>query len=133
MPVASALISRAQKEATMASAESITYGALKQIAGGRVYPDVAPATVLKPYLVYQSVGGVDETTFDGADTLQNSRMQVSVWSTSRSEAATIIQQVRAALTAEPVRGVPIGAPVSVYEDDTKLYGSQQDFSIWYQE
>ena len=117
----------------MASAESVTFGAIKALAGSRVYPDVAPATVAKPYIVYQSVGGVDETTFDGADTLQNSRMQVSVWSTSRSEASTIIQQVRAALTAEPVRGVPIGAPVSVYEDDTKLYGSQQDFSIWYQE
>ncbi len=67
----------------------------------RVYPDVAPATPVKPYIVYQAIGGVDETTFDGADTLQNSRMQVSVWSTSRSEAASIIKQVRSALTAEP--------------------------------
>ncbi|BBP95963.1 hypothetical protein BSFA1_10920 [Burkholderia sp. SFA1] len=117
----------------MASAESVTFGAIKALAGGRVYPDVAPASPVKPYIVYQSIGGEDETTFDGADTLQNSRMQVSVWSTSRSEAATIIKQVRAALTAEPVLGVPIGAPVSVYEDDTKLYGSQQDFSIWYKE
>jgi hypothetical protein len=117
----------------MASAESITSTALKTLAGGRVYPDVAPASAVKPYVVYQSVGGVDETTFDGADTLQNSRVQVSAWSTTRSEASTIIKQVRAALTVEPVRGTPIGAPVSVYEDDTKLYGSQQDFSIWYQE
>jgi len=117
----------------MASAESVTYSAIKALASGRVYPDVAPATAVKPYIVYQSVGGVDETTFDGADTLQNSRMQVAVWAATRAEAATIIQQVRAALTAAPVRGVPIGAPVSVYEDDTKLYGSRQDFSIWYQE
>jgi hypothetical protein len=117
----------------MATAESVTVGAIKTLAGGRVYPDVAPGSPVKPYIVYQSVGGVDETTFDGVDTLQNSRMQVAVWSTTRAEAATIIQQVRAALTAEPVRGVPIGAPVSVYEDDTKLYGSRQDFSIWYQE
>lgn len=117
----------------MASAESVTFGAIKALAGGRVYPDVAPAGAALPRIVYQGVGGVDETTFDGADTLQNSRMQVVVWSTTRGEAAIIIQQVRAALTAEPVLGVPIGAPVSVYEDDTKLYGSQQDFSIWYQE
>ncbi|WP_438391081.1 DUF3168 domain-containing protein [Caballeronia sp. DA-9] len=117
----------------MSTAESITYTALKTLAGGRIYPDVAPASPLKPYVVYQSVGGVDETTFDGPDTLQNSRMQVFVWSISRSEAATIIQQVRGALTAAPVNGVPIGAPVSIYEDVTKLYGSQQDFSIWYQE
>ncbi|WP_018435352.1 DUF3168 domain-containing protein [Paraburkholderia atlantica] len=117
----------------MASAESVTFGALKALAGGRVYPDVAPAAAALPRIVYQSVGGVDETTFDGADTLQNSRMQVAVWATTRAEAATIIQQVRAALTAAPVIGTPIGAPVSVYEDDTKLYGSRQDFSIWFQE
>lgn len=117
----------------MATAESVTFGAIKALAGGRVYPDVAPDGAARPYVVYQGVGGVDETTFDGADMLQNSRMQVAVWATTRGEAATIIQQVRAALTAEPVRGVPIGAPVSVYEDDTKLFGSQQDFSIWYKE
>ncbi|MDR8398277.1 DUF3168 domain-containing protein [Paraburkholderia sp. USG1] len=117
----------------MASAESVTFAAIKTLAGGHVYPDVAPAGASTPYIVYQSVGGVDETTFDGTDTLQNSRMQVAVWSATRAEAASIIKQVRAALTAEPVAGVPIGAPVSVYEDATKLYGSRQDFSIWYQE
>lgn len=117
----------------MASAESITYGAIKALAAGHVYPDVAPANRVKPYIVYQAVGGADETTFDGVDALQNSRMQVSVWADSRAAASALIQQVRAALTAEPVLGVPIGAPVSVYEDDTKLYGSRQDYSIWYQE
>lgn len=117
----------------MATVESIVDAALVALAGGRVYPDVAPAGAPTPYIVYQSVGGVDETTFDGTDTLQNSRMQVAVWSATRAEAASIIKQVRAALTAEPVAGVPIGAPVSVYEDGTKLYGSRQDFSIWYQE
>jgi hypothetical protein len=117
----------------LASAESVTFAAIKALASGRVYPDVAPSGAAKPYIVYQGVGGVEETTFDGADTLQNCRMQVSVWATSRSEATAIIQQVRAALTAEPVRGVPIGAPVPVFEDDTKLYGSQQDYSIWYRE
>lgn len=115
----------------MASAELITYTALKTLAGGRIYPDIAPATPVKPYVVYQSVGGVDETTLDGLNQQQNSRMQVAVWSLSRAEAATIMQQILQALTAAPVRGTPIGAPVSVYEDDTKLYGSRADISIWF--
>ncbi|WP_341866812.1 DUF3168 domain-containing protein [Caballeronia pedi] len=106
---------------------------MKSLASGRVYPSVAPAGTARPYIVYQGAGGVDETTFDGADALQNRRVQVVVWATTAGEAESINQQVRAALTAEPVRGVPIGAPVDVYEDDTKLYGSQQDFSIWYKE
>lgn len=115
----------------MASAESVTFAAIKVLAGGHVYPDVAPAGAPTPYIVYQSVGGVDETTFDGLSALQNSRMQVAVWAQSRAEAATIMQQILRALTAAPVRGTPIGAPVSVYEDDTKLYGSRVDISIWF--
>lgn len=115
----------------MASAESIVDAALAAIAGGRIYSDVAPAGAALPRIVYQSVGGVDETTFDGLNELQNSRMQVAVWSESRLEAATIMLQILQALTAAPVRGTPIGAPVSVYEDDTKLYGSRVDVSIWF--
>ena len=115
----------------MATAEAIVYGALKTLAGGRVYPDVAPSPVVKPYIVYQGVGGVDETTFDGPNELQNSRMQVAVWCTSRLEAATLMQSVFQALTVAPVRGTPIGAPVPDYEDDTKLYGSRLDISIWF--
>ncbi|CAD6536389.1 hypothetical protein LMG27952_03142 [Paraburkholderia hiiakae] len=117
----------------MASAKAITYAALKLLAGGRVYPSVAPSGAARPYIVYQGVGGADETTLAGADTLQNRRIQVTAWSTTSAEADSINQQIRAALTAAPIGGVPIGAPVDVYEDDTKLYGSRQDFSIWYQE
>lgn len=115
----------------MTTAESIVDAALVALAGGRIYPDVAPAGAPTPRIVYQSVGGVDETTFDGLSALQNSRMQVAVWAQSRAEAATIMQQILQALTAAPVRGTPIGAPVSVYEDDTKLYGSRVDISIWF--
>ena len=115
----------------MASAEAITYGALKGLAGGQVYPDQAPANTAAPYIVYQSVGGVDETDFDGFSELQNSRMQIAIWAASRAEAVATMQQILHALTAAPVLGKPIGAPVSVYEDDTKLYGSRLDVSIWY--
>lgn len=117
----------------MASGNSIVAAALAALAGGRVYPRVAPPRSVKPYIVFQGAGGVDETTFDGPDTLQNRRMQVTVWSADSVEADSINKQVRDALTAEPVLGTPIGAPTDVYEDDTKLYGSRQDFSIWYQE
>ncbi|WP_213761974.1 DUF3168 domain-containing protein [Caballeronia sp. dw_19] len=122
----------------MASLESIMTGALKALvtnADGsfRVYADIAPANVVKPYITYQSVGGQDETTFDGPDTLQNSRMQVNVWSTTRVATSALMKQVRQALTAAPVSGTPIGSAVSGYEDDTKLYGSRLDVSIWYQD
>ncbi|MDR5801201.1 DUF3168 domain-containing protein [Caballeronia sp. LZ001] len=115
----------------MASAESIVYTATRGLVADRVYPDVAPASVAKPYITYQAVGGVDETTFDGLNEQQNQRMQVNVWATTRAAAGALMQQVLQALTAAPVRGTPIGSPVSEYEDDTKLYGSRLDISIWF--
>lgn len=115
----------------MADAEGITSAALKGLAGGRVYPDLAPAGVAKPYIVYQAAGGLDETTLDGPDTLQNARMQVEVWADRRGDASALMRQVRNAMTAEPIEAVPIGAPASEYESDTKLYGSRQDFSMWW--
>ncbi|WP_144154456.1 DUF3168 domain-containing protein [Paraburkholderia sp. BCC1885] len=115
----------------MASAESLVDTALAPFAGGRIYPDVAPAGAAKPFVVYQSVGGVDETTFDGLNEWQNNRMQVAVWGEDRLSVALLMQQILGALTAAPVLGTPVGAPVSVYEDDTKLYGSRADVSIWF--
>lgn len=115
----------------MASAESITYGALKALVGGRVYPALAPAGVAKPYITYQAVGGQDSGTLTGINALQNKRMQINIWADSRSDVAALEMPVLTALTAPGIAGAPIGAPVSDYESDTKLYGSRIDVSIWY--
>lgn len=120
----------------MASAESIVTAALKSFvpnADGtfRVYPDVAPAGVVKPYITYQDVGGEDATTLSGENEQQNARMQMNVWATTRAEAVALMRQVQTALTAAPILGTPIGTAVSVYEADTKLRGRRLDFSIWY--
>jgi len=37
--------------------ESSILAALTSLAGGRVYPDIAPPAVAAPYIVYQQVGG----------------------------------------------------------------------------
>lgn len=37
----------------------------------------------------------------------------------------------AALCDDVIKGTPIGEPVDVYEEATKLYGSRLDISIWY--
>ena len=115
----------------MPSAERITVAALQGLASGGIYPDQAPANVAAPYIVYQSVGGADETALDGFEPQQNSRMQIAVWSATRLEAVDIMQKILRAMTAAPVLGKPIGASVSVYDSDEKLYGSRLDVSIWF--
>lgn len=114
------------------SAESSIFSALRTLVSDRVYPDVAPDVVTKPYIVYQQVGGkavqfVDVTV----PSKKNSRIQVSVWGDTRAQVSALAVQVEDTLRGvATLQTVVLGAPVAVYEADTKLRGSQQDFSVW---
>ena len=113
------------------SAESIVFAALKPLVGGRCYPDVAPAGVTRPYITYQAAGGKSPNYLSGAVALQNARMQINTWAADRLTAVALMSSVIAALTSAPINATNIGAPVSTFEADTKLYGSRLDFSIWF--
>lgn len=113
------------------SAESIVYNAVKSLVGGRCYPDVAPEMVKRPYITYQAVGGQSANYMNNTVALQNARVQVDVWADDRMTAVSIMNGVINALTPPPLNATNIGAPVSTWEADTKLYGSRLDFSIWF--
>ena len=114
------------------SAESQMFAALKSLVANRCYPDLAPDVVVKPYIVFQQVGGsavqfVDPTV----PSKKNSRMQVSVWGETRAQVSALAVQVEDALRGTAsLQTVVLAAPVATYDPDTKLRGSQQDFSIW---
>ncbi|AIV78176.1 Protein of uncharacterised function (DUF3168) [Burkholderia pseudomallei] len=112
--------------------EPIVYKAIASLASGQVYPDVAPAGVLAPWITYQAVGGQDFTGLDNKlPDKENARVQLSVWAKSRKEAGLLMRQIKKALVNPEVKAVPIGSPVSSFEQDTLLYGSSLDFSITY--
>lgn len=112
--------------------ESIVYKALASLASGQVYPDVAPAKTPAPWLTYQVVGGQDFTGLDNElPSIENARVQISVWAKTRKEASQIMRQVKQALVNPKIKGVPIGGPISNFESDTLLYGSSLDFSVTY--
>lgn len=113
-------------------AEQVIVSALGGLAGVAVYPDVAPGKTPAPWVTYQAVGGPDTANLDGtAKMLRSSRMQVTVWADTRMGAALLMENCYQALVNPTVKAVPIGSPVSIYEDDTLLYGSRLDFSIKY--
>lgn len=118
------------------SAELIVYTALKGLVPVgddkfRCYPDIAPLGTVRPYITYQQAGGKDAHTLNGDAGISNSRMQINVWADSRTAATALMASVKVTLESDPIKAVPIGEPVSEYEEDTKLYGSRLDFSIWY--
>lgn len=100
----------------------------------RTYPDVAPEPLpLRPFCTYQQAGGEVVTYLDRTlPGKRNARMQVNIWSNTRLEAVTLAKQIEDALRLATVfQAQPAGAFVSVHEPDLKLYGTRQDFLIWY--
>lgn len=114
------------------SIETQIFQTLHTLVDGRVYPDIAPAGVPLPYIVYQQVGGVALNFLDNAmPPARNGRIQVCSWAVTRIEAADLIEQVESALrSASGLQVDVLAAPVSAFDDVTKLRGSRQDFSIW---
>lgn len=113
------------------SIDAIVRTALDPLVNERVFPDIAPMGTVRPYATYQAAGGDLATTLDGPSSTRSARIQVNVWCDARIEATALMDQVIEALCGDDIAAVPIGGPVSGHEEDTNLYGSRLDFSIWY--
>jgi hypothetical protein len=113
--------------------EADLFAALGPLASSRVYPDVAPAGAVKPYITYQQVGGAALAFVESAAVgKRNARFQVNVWATTRTAAAALARTVEDTLVASTtLRATPVGAMNAEHEPETGLYGTRQDFSIWY--
>jgi hypothetical protein len=98
----------------------------------RVYPDVAPAGVARPFVVWQQIGGdlVRPLANDVPDK-RNAYIQVAVWSETRIEANTLSLQIEAALiNATAFVARQQAALAATFDEDTTLRGARQDFTIW---
>jgi hypothetical protein len=105
--------------------------ALAAIAGGRTYPDTTPDKPVFPLNIYQQVGGEVINPLEGTDpNKDNARIQVTTWSKSPVERATVAREVRVALTST-LNATLLASPVSIYDDTLKLYGARADYSVWF--
>lgn len=113
--------------------ETILQDALEKLpVGGRVFPDIAPENTPKPYITWQQVGGEPINFIDATvPSKKNARIQVNVWDLTRFGAAGLAVQVEDTLRGTAaLQTTVLGAPRSIYEPDTKLKGTRQDFSFW---
>ena len=98
----------------------------------RVFPDVAPNNTAAPWVTWQALGGesldyLDNTAADKRHTL----MQVSCYATTRMQAIQIIRDVETLMRASGAFvASPQGEAISVYENDTLLYGCIQRVEIF---
>jgi len=114
------------------SIETALFAALRGLVGDRVYPDVAPENSARPYITYQQAGG-DAVNFveSTVPSKKNARMQVNVWADTRLQATTMGDLVEDALrTLTALQPTVLGAAIATYDEETKLRGTLQYFSLW---
>lgn len=114
------------------TAEDHIYQLLKDLANGRVFPDVAELGTPKPYITYQAVGGAPINYLSGdRPDKQQVRMQVNVWAESRIEASELGMLVEDTMRSAHHLQVEVSTGrTSTYDEQTDLRGTMQDFVIF---
>lgn len=110
------------------SIETSVVAALTSLVAGRVYPaGSVPATPTVPYIVYQAVTNRPENTLSSGVIKRNKRMQIDGYASTYAAMKTLETGIQATMTA-------IGTELmtqNLYEPDTKLNRTLQDYSCWY--
>ncbi len=99
----------------------------------RIYSLVLPQGVAMPAVVIERLNAseVQSLTDAGGAGLGNTRLRVSCYSSTLAEAQALSVQVRAAFKADTDLTEMHLMEFDGYEDDTQLYKTITDYSIWY--
>ena len=114
------------------SLESDLFALIGPIVSNRAYPITAPFGTPTPFVIWNSLGGTPVNFYESAmPSKRNLHIQVRVWSTTYAGALVVARSIENALvTSATLRATRLGEALGDYEDDVKLYGTIQDFSIW---
>jgi hypothetical protein len=108
------------------------YAGLSALVGTRIYPDVAPEDVVRPYVVWQEVATVPVNGIDGHHSLNNYRIQIVSLDTTALRARAVAVQVRAAMAAAiAFKSIEVDFGTADFEVGSKVFGMRSDFSVWY--
>lgn len=106
--------------------EADVYPLISDVAGGNVFPYVAPLGTAAPWVVFLFPSGVASDVFCGqAETA--STLQIDAWAQSIDEARTLRSQIRAALA--PLNPVSLNE-MNDFEPDTALYRATLEVQLW---
>jgi hypothetical protein len=97
-----------------------------------VYPNIAMQGSALPYIVYQRLISQVENILagNGNPPINNSRIQIDVWSQSYASVQATAASVRSAMLGWNVQNISQGEQ-DFYESDTRLHRVMMDYSIWH--
>jgi hypothetical protein len=106
------------------------FAAASSLVGGRMYPNVAPNNVQKPYLVYMRVSSKPENTLADGVPIENTRVQIDCFDTTYAAVVALAEGVKAALRASEITSLLI-LEQDQFEPDAQLHRVILDFSLWH--
>lgn len=100
----------------------------------RAYPDVGPAHVILPFLVYTFVAGHQDMHLQGRSGIGMTIVSISAYASTRSSATALVERARDLLLASSDFTVnSIDDPgAERYEPETKRYRATLDFTLRYE-
>lgn len=112
--------------------ESQVVAALTGLVAGRVYPDFAPEDAVRPFIVYQVVGGVPINFLDSATipSKEKSRLQISVWDDGRLTVTALGKLVENTMRASTMQVEVATGRVATFDETTSYRGTRQDFYVF---
>ena len=114
------------------SVEADIRNTVKSLVADRCFPDFAPLGTVRPFIVFEQVGGEALSFIDGSlPDKKHGRFEIGVYADSRAACAAVALQVESVMAAATVfQSMAIHAPISDYADEVKIYSSTQNFSVF---
>ena len=103
------------------------------LLGTRIYPLKAPQTPTYPYMVYFRVSGGQQNGLDGYLDLENPRIQFDIYSTSYSQAKTVVENVQTTMNGSTAFASVLLSDNDLYEDEVDKYRISMDYSCFNRE
>lgn len=102
------------------------------IVGTRVYSDEAPQDLVLPYIVYQRISSGRQYSFSGYSNLENPRVQIDCYSSTKSGAVALCDAVVAAMRAATTFSTSGDDPQAM-PPENGTFRMSIDFFVWNQE
>lgn len=106
------------------------FTALATVADGRVFPNVAPNNVARPYVVYTRVASTPENTLADGAPVENTRFQIDCFASTYASAVSLSESVKSAMKASSLTNLLL-LEQDQFEPDALLHRVILDFSVWH--
>jgi hypothetical protein len=98
-------------------------------AGGAWYGANTQEPPTYPYISWVRISSSPNVTLQGPSALQNTRIQIDVFSLSATESKSISSALESAFNGSAITNVPLSSAVQ-YEDMVRAYRITKDYSVW---